>query len=88
MQLPLSAVRSSEVTSVMRENLETIGGVSYIQVHPVISLRKSVVPAFVSAHAGVEKKESVFMERYFLRYLAGYGLGQIYSGISENRQAD
>ena len=35
MQLPLSAVRSSEVTSAMRENLETIGGTSYIQVHPV-----------------------------------------------------
>ena len=35
MQLPLSAVRSGEVTTVMRENLETLGGVSYIQVHPV-----------------------------------------------------
>ena len=35
MQLPLSAVRSSEVTSAMRENLETIGGTSYTQVHPV-----------------------------------------------------
>lgn len=64
MQLPLSAVRSSEVTSVMRENLETIGGVSYIQVHPSFFTKSLLGPAFVSAHACVEKKETFFMERY------------------------
>lgn len=35
MQLPISAVRSGEVTELMRENLISEGGISYIQVSPV-----------------------------------------------------
>ena len=34
MQLPLNAVRSSDVTQEMMEHLQTIDGVQYIQVHP------------------------------------------------------
>ena len=34
-QLPLSAVRSGEVSGTMRDNLLTIDGISYIQVQPV-----------------------------------------------------
>ena len=34
MQLPLNAVRSSDVTQEMMEHLQTIRGVQYIQVHP------------------------------------------------------
>ena len=34
MRLPLDAVRSSDVTELMREHLEVIDGISYIQVHP------------------------------------------------------
>ena len=34
MQLPLSAVHSSEVTPLMRENMVMIGDVPFIQVHP------------------------------------------------------
>ena len=34
MRLPLDAVRSGDVTETMRRNIETIGGVEYIQVHP------------------------------------------------------
>src|SRR5699024_9623021 len=34
MRLPLDAVRSGDVTELMREHMETINGVSYIQVHP------------------------------------------------------
>src|SRR5699024_6387365 len=34
MRLPLDAVRSGDVTELMRENIERIDGVSYIQVHP------------------------------------------------------
>ena len=34
MRLPLDAVRSGDVTETMRRNMETIGGVEYIQVHP------------------------------------------------------
>ncbi|MDO5136795.1 MAG: prolipoprotein diacylglyceryl transferase, partial [Eubacteriales bacterium] len=35
MQLPLSSVSTGEVTAAMRENLVTIGGTPYIQVHPL-----------------------------------------------------
>ena len=34
MRLPLDAVRSGDVTELMREHMEQIGGISYIQVHP------------------------------------------------------
>ena len=34
MQLPVSAVRVNEITQTMWENVQTIGGVEYIQVHP------------------------------------------------------
>ena len=63
MQLPLSAVRSSEVTSVMRENLETIGGVSYIQVHPVF-LYESLWCLLLFLLVLVWKRKKRFMERY------------------------
>ena len=33
MQIPVSAVRSGEVSGAMRDNLLTINGISYIQVH-------------------------------------------------------
>ena len=85
MQLPLSAVRSSEVTSVMRENLETIGGVSYIQVHPVF-LYESLW-CLLLFHACVEKKET-FSWRGILKISGRIRTWQIHSGISENRQAD
>lgn len=35
MQIPVSAVRSGEVSGAMRDNLLTINGISYIQVQPV-----------------------------------------------------
>ena len=40
MQLPLNAVRSSDVTQEMMEHLQTIDGVQYIQVHPTFFIRK------------------------------------------------
>ena len=40
MQLPLNAVRSSDVTQEMMEHLQTIDGVQYIQVHPDIFYTK------------------------------------------------
>ena len=35
MQIPVSAVRSGEVSGAMRDNLLTINGISYIQVQPI-----------------------------------------------------
>ena len=40
MRLPLDAVRSGDVTELMREHMETINGVSYIQVSPHFSMSR------------------------------------------------
>ena len=77
MQLPLSAVRSSEVTSAMRENLETIRGTSYIQVHPTF-FYESAWCLFLFLLMLVWKRKKRFQGQVFLRYLAGYGLGRFF----------
>ena len=75
MQLPLSAVRSGEVTTAMRENLETLGGVSYIQVHPVF-LYESAWCLLLFLLMMVWKRKKRYHGDVFLRYLAGYSLGR------------
>ena len=77
MQLPLSAVRSREVPVTMRENLETIGGVSYIQAHPVF-LYESMWCLLLLLLMLVWKRKKRFHGEVFLRYLAGYGLGRFF----------
>ena len=77
MQLPLSAVRSREVTVTMRENLEIIGGVSYIQAHPVF-LYESMWCLLLLLLMLVWKRKKRFHGEVFLRYLAGYGLGRFF----------
>lgn len=77
MQLPLSAVRSGEVTSAMRENLITIGGVSYIQVHPLF-LYESLWCLLLFLLLLVWKRKKRFHGEIFLRYLCGYGLGRFF----------
>ena len=34
MQLPIDAVRASDITEKMREHIEVINGIEFIQVHP------------------------------------------------------
>ena len=70
MQLPLSAVRSGEVTTAMRENPETLGGVSYIQVHPVF-LYESARCLLLFLLMMVWKRKKRYHGDVFLRYLAG-----------------
>ena len=54
MRLPLDAVRSSDVTEKIREHMDVVDGVSYIQVHPTFlyeslwCLMVLVLPAPVS----------------------------------------
>ena len=75
MQLPLSAVRSNEVTSAMRENLETVGGTSFIQVHPTF-FYESMWCLLLFLLMLVWKRKKRFQGEVFLKYLAGYGLGR------------
>lgn len=77
MQLPLSAVRTSEVTSQMRENLETIGGVSYVSVQPAF-LYESVWCLLLLLLLFVLKRKKKFAGETFMTYLSLYGLGRFF----------
>ncbi len=79
MRLPLDAVRSSEVTELMREHLATIDGISYIQVHPTFlyeslwNLGVFAVLLLITLR-GVKK----FDGEIALFYLLLYGLGRFW----------
>lgn len=73
MLLPLSAVSTSEVTAAMRENLVTVDGVSYIQVHPVF-IYESLLCLILFFWLLAWRRRKKFHGEIFMRYLAGYGL--------------
>lgn len=73
MQLPLSAVRSGEVTAGMRENLVTVDGISYIQVHPVF-LYESLLCLLLFLVLLARRRRKRYQGEIFMRYLAGYAL--------------
>lgn len=77
MQLPLSAVRASEVTTQMRENLVTIDGISYIQVHPVF-LYESLWCLLLFLLLLIWRRRKRFQGELFMRYLAGYGFARFF----------
>ncbi len=76
MQLPLNAVRSSDVTQEMMEHLQTIDGVQYIQVHPTF-LYESLWNIGVLLLL-LFTKHKKFDGEIFLLYLAGYGIGRFW----------
>lgn len=77
MRLPIDAVRSSDVTQLMRDHLEMIDGVGYIQVHPTF-LYESVWCLLVLAFMFFYYKRRMFKGEIFLVYLAGYGFGRFW----------
>ena len=68
MRLPLDAVRSSDVTDLMREHMETVNGVSYIQVHPTY-LYESLWCLMVLVLLLLYRKHKKFDGEVFLLYL-------------------
>ena len=76
MRLPLDAVRSSDVTELMRRNMETVKGVSYIQVHPTF-LYESLWCMMVLLLLLLYRRHKKFDGEVFLLYLLGYGLGRV-----------
>ena len=86
MQLPLSSVRSSQVSAAMRENLVTVNGVSFVQVHPAF-FYESAWCLVLFLLLLVWKRRKSFQGEIFLRYLTGYGLGEISAGVDPYRQA-
>lgn len=77
MRLPLDAVRSSDVTELMREHMETVEGVSYIQVHPTY-LYESLWCLMVLVLLLLYRRHKRFEGEVFLLYILGYGLGRIW----------
>lgn len=77
MQLPVSAVRSSEITDALRENIVVIDGISYIQVHPTF-LYESLWNLGVLIVLLCYIKHRKFDGEVFLLYLFGYGAGRFW----------
>ena len=75
MQLPLDAVRSSDVTEMMRNNMEVIDGISYIQVHPTF-LYESLWNVGILVLMLWRSKHKTFNGEILLTYLFGYGIGR------------
>lgn len=77
MRLPVDAVRSSDISDIMWNHLETIKGVDYIQVHPTFlyeSLWCLMILLLMIAYGRYKK----FDGEVFLFYLAGYGTGRFW----------
>ena len=77
MRIPLDAVRKSDVTELMREHMETIDGVDFIQVHPTY-LYESLWCLMVLVIMILYTKHRKFDGEVFLLYLLGYGAGRIW----------
>jgi len=77
MQLPYDAVRSSDVTALMMENMELIDGIAYIQVHPTF-LYESLWNLGVLLFLLWWRKHKKFEGEIFLMYLFGYGVGRFW----------
>ncbi len=77
MRLPLDAVRASDVTELMRQHMETVEGVSYIQVHPTF-LYESLWCMMVLFALLLYRRRKGFDGEVFLLYLFGYGLGRVW----------
>lgn len=78
MQLPLNAVRSSDVTQEMMEHLQTIDGVQYIQVHPTFLYENLWNIGVLLLLLLLFTKHKKFDGEIFLLYLAGYGIGRFW----------
>ena len=77
MRLPVDAVRSGDITERMREHMETIGGVEYIQVSPTF-LYESVWCAVLLIILILYRKHKKYEGEIFLLYIFGYALGRVW----------
>lgn len=75
MQLPVDAVRGSEITSQMEAHIQYVQGAAFIQVHPTF-LYESMWNALLLIFLLWYRRRKKFQGEVFLMYLAGYGLGR------------
>lgn len=77
MQLPVSAVRKSEVTQQMWDHVQSVGGVDFIQVHPTF-LYEGLWNLGVFLVLWFFRKHKKFDGEVFFLYLALYGAGRFW----------
>ena len=77
MQLPVSAVRSSDITQALYEHIMMVDGIAYIQVHPTF-LYESLWNFGVMVCLLLYWKHRKFNGEVFLLYMLGYGLGRFW----------
>lgn len=77
MQLPISAVRYSEITEEQLHNTVVIDGITYIQVHPTF-LYESLWNLALLILLLIFFRKRAFEGEVFLWYLAGYGIGRFW----------
>ena len=77
MQLPVSAVRQSDITPELAEHIINIGGVDFIQVHPTF-LYESMWNLGVLIIMLLIREHKKFDGEIFLIYLFGYGVGRFW----------
>lgn len=77
MQLPLSAVRNSDVTQELLDHVVKVDGISYIQVYPTF-LFESLWNLVLLICLILFTKHKKFDGEVFLLYLAGYGIGRFW----------
>ena len=77
MQLPVSAVRSGEITEKMWEHMEVINGVEFIQVHPTF-LYEGLLNLGVILFLYWYRDRKKFMGERVLWYVVLYGIGRFW----------
>ena len=77
LQLPVSAVRSGEITEKMKLHMETIGGIEFIQVHPTF-LYEGMWNLGVIAFLYLYRDHKKFKGELVLWYLVLYGMGRFW----------
>ncbi len=77
MKLPVDAVRASDLTQRMRDHVEYVNDMAFIQVHPTF-LYESVWNLGVLGLLYFYRKKKKFQGELFLIYLIGYGIGRFW----------
>jgi len=77
MQLPVSAVRSGEITEKMWEHMEVINGIQFIQVHPTF-LYEGLWNLGVIIFIYIYRNHKKFTGELVLWYLVLYGVGRFW----------
>ncbi len=77
MQLPVSAVRTEDITSKLRDNIVCVDGIEYISVHPTF-LYESLWNLVLLICLIIYTKHKKFDGEVFLMYILGYGVGRFW----------